>query len=258
MWARQQRLRRDRERVDQPVERRGGSRATVSTDSVAGFTPITASPQPKSRPSTADEQDAAEVVGRVVRLDADAEHAALAHRVAAAGDDRGSCSRPATRSLLLISLATAAAISGVIARCSGRRSASPVVRRRAGTRGTRRRSGRGAARRPSRSSASRISRLTSSSSGSMSGLSTISASVTSARTSLAATRSRSVRAAMPGELVARLLLVRLGEHLAQVGEAEPLAADDGRQVHAAHPDSELNRNWLVLRGDSRCEAITPL
>ncbi len=44
---------------------------------------MTASPQPKVSPSTARDEDAREVVGRVVRLHADAEHAALAHRVAA-------------------------------------------------------------------------------------------------------------------------------------------------------------------------------
>ena len=80
------RLRRDRRARRSAGRGRAGWRPTVSTDSVAGLTPMTASPQPNSRPSTADEQDAGEVVGRVVGLDADAEHAALAHRVAAARD----------------------------------------------------------------------------------------------------------------------------------------------------------------------------
>ena len=47
--------------------------ATVSTDSVAGLTPMTASPQPKQQAVDRREQDAGQVVGRVVRLHAHAE-----------------------------------------------------------------------------------------------------------------------------------------------------------------------------------------
>ena len=41
----------------------------------------------------------------------------------------------------------------------------------------------------------------------------------------------------PGELVARLLLIGRGEDRAQVGEGKPLASNDGRQVHGSVPCS---------------------
>ena len=75
MWARQHAWVGICEGVDQAIERPRRIAATDSTDSAAGLTPITASPQPNSRPSSRREQDAAEVVGRVVRLDPDAEDA---------------------------------------------------------------------------------------------------------------------------------------------------------------------------------------
>ena len=45
----------------------------------------------------------------------------------------------------------------------------------------------------------------------------------------------------PGELVARLLLVGLGEDLAQVGEVKSLASDHGRQVHGSTPTTTDDR-----------------
>jgi hypothetical protein len=55
--------------------------------SVAGFTPITASPAPSSSPSSTDlRRDAARIVGRVVRLQPDGERAGQADRVAEARD----------------------------------------------------------------------------------------------------------------------------------------------------------------------------
>ena len=45
----------------------------------------------------------------------------------------------------------------------------------------------------------------------------------------------------PGELVARLLLVGLGEDLAQVGEVKSLVSDDGRQVHGSAPGAAIER-----------------
>ena len=47
---------------------------------------MTASPQPYSRPSNAASSDSAQIVCRVIRLDANPQHAGLAHGVAAARD----------------------------------------------------------------------------------------------------------------------------------------------------------------------------
>ncbi len=85
-----------------------------------------------------------EVVGGVVGLNAHSEDAALSHRVAQRVTTRMRLAAM-TRSLLLISFATADAISGRIARCRTRYSSS--LRSTRNARGTRRRSATAAAQR---------------------------------------------------------------------------------------------------------------
>ena len=125
MWARQQACVGTPSGADEPVE--------AAQDGGDGVDRLGRRVDADHRVAAAEEQavdrrqqDAAEVVGGMVRLHADAEHAALAQRVAAAGDVADSLAAR-TRSLLLISLATAAAISGVMAPCSD---ATSVPRRR--------------------------------------------------------------------------------------------------------------------------------
>ena len=135
------RLRRDRVARRSAGRGRGGSRRSISTDSAAGLTPITASPQPKSRPSTAESRmpprSSAGWFGWTRTPSTPRSPIVLRQRVTTR-----TLLAARTRSLLLISLATAAATSGVIARCSRRELGLAASRRRAGTRGTRRRSGR--------------------------------------------------------------------------------------------------------------------
>ncbi len=113
MWARQQAC------VGTPSASISRSRpcriaATVSTDSVAGLTPMTASPQPNSRPSTAASRmpprSSAGWFGCTRMPSTPRSPIVLRQRVTLR-----ILLAARTRSLLLISLATAAAISGVIA-----------------------------------------------------------------------------------------------------------------------------------------------
>ena len=182
------------------------------------------------------QQDAAQVVAGVVRLDRGCPAPRAGPSCCGSGSRPAPCSRPGPGPCCSSAWPPPPpppASSPTGPRPASRRS----WRRRGPNRETRRRSGRGRARRCPRSSDSRISRLTSSVSGSISGWSTISPSVNSASTSLAATRSALGLRGDPGELVARLLLVGRGEDRAQVGEGKPLASDHGRQVHGSAPSA---------------------
>ena len=82
MWDRQHALGRDRKQLDHIVQGME-DRPVASTESVAGFTPITASPQPNSSPSEPRAEFPPDVVAGMVWLDANSEHSALTHRVPA-------------------------------------------------------------------------------------------------------------------------------------------------------------------------------
>ena len=230
-------LGRDREDVDQPVQAvrgcaddldRFGGRVDAD-DRVAAAV---------EQAVGGREQDAAQVVAGVVGLDPDAQHPALAHRVAAAGDHadlaggenqvfvahqlgggRGDLRNQAGRG--------GGEVCAVVASSSIHSRNSPTVRLRSGAKA-------------SRSSRSRISRLTSSVSGSISGMidDLLQGEIGQDELGgdpLALRPRRQTR-----ELIARLLLVGLGEDLAQVGEREPLSANDSRKIHAAPRKSTLS------------------
>ena len=122
MWARQQAWVGIAKYVDQPVQALEDRARRPSTDSAAGLTPITASPQPKSRPSAAESRMPARSslgwLGWIRMPRTPRSPIVLRHRVTTR-----ILLAARTRSLLLISFATAAAISGVspadaAARCS--------------------------------------------------------------------------------------------------------------------------------------------
>ena len=150
----------------------------------------------------------------MVRLQPHAQHAALAHRVAAARDVAN-----LRRRQHQVLVAHQLGHGGGDLRRDG-----PAQRRAAPPRPWRRRSSNSRnsptvrppiGRNASSSQRLAISRLTSSSSGSSGLRRRSSLSGTSARARLAATRSRSLPARDAGQPVARFLLVRLGQHLAQ-------------------------------------------
>ena len=166
---------------------------TVSTDSLAGFTPITASPEPRTNPST--------VANKIAPTSSDGWFGCIRapktphwprvfrHRVTTRNR-----LAPYTRSLLLISIASAAAASGGSIRPCRAISSTPALSPRTLSRNSPTVSEFHA---PSWPASWHRAALTASSSGQSSGLLTKSTKGTSAKATLAAARWRWLCAATP-------------------------------------------------------------
>ena len=233
MWARQQAWVGIVERLDQAVERAEDRRGDL--DRLGGR--VDADHRVAAAVEQAvggREQDAAEVVAGMVRLDADAQHPALAHRVAAAGHDpdlaRG-------QHQVLVAHQLGRRRRDLRRRCPGGPRPASLA-------------GRGVVEDPlaeladgqaaERCEGVAVERVEDQPAdlvdvGIDQRVVDDLAERQVGQDELGGDALALGPRGQPGELVARLLLVGLGEDLAQVGEVKPLASDDGRQVHGGAP-----------------------